>query len=130
MTPQELAQLFSIFHDGVLALVSADDDLALTVEIPYLARRVDPAFTRFAVRLESVADLRFVGWATPDARTAPEEIFGQALEIYRAEVEGDTVAERYTSRRSAPWCGTRTDAPARLPSWRKSAQTTGTTSER
>ena len=98
MTPQELAQLFSIFHDGALALVSADDDLALTVEIPYLARRVDPAFTHFAVRLERVADLRFVGWATPDVRTDPEEIFGQALEIYRADVEGDAVAVSVSTR--------------------------------
>ena len=68
----DLAELFSIFHDGVVTEASAlDHDLQLTVKISYLAQRIQPHLTTFTVRLHQLEDLGFSTW--PKDSAAPPQ---------------------------------------------------------
>ena len=73
--------LFNIFHDGVISdALFVDQGLQLNVRIAYLARRIAPDFTTFAVRLGGVEDLSFATW--PKDLTAPPEILREVSAIF------------------------------------------------
>jgi hypothetical protein len=110
--PADLALLFSLLHDGVVAEAVRDgDDLALRVEIRYLTQRIAPSFTFFHVRLHGVADVTFDPW--PKAADAAAEtwrdvpqIFSPPLDILEGAAAGDGVAVHCNQpAREAPHCG-------------------------
>lgn len=91
--PEDLGTLFTLFHDGVLAGASRDnDDLVLTVDIRYLAQRVHPDHTGFTVRLREAGPAVFFPWAsTPEDRADPVEpadhLLGAGLDILEGAVK-------------------------------------------
>jgi hypothetical protein len=87
----ELAELFNVFHDGVITKASSvDQDLLLTVRISYLAQRIAPNFTTFNVRLHQVEGMSFATWPK-DSAVVPEvlrevsAIFDPPLDILSGE---------------------------------------------
>lgn len=92
----ELAQLFSIFHDGVIIDAAVQgNDLLLTVRISYLAQRIQPGFTTFAVHLHEVEGLSFCTWpkaaAPSETLRDPPSIFSPPLDILSGEVSDGCV---------------------------------------
>jgi len=87
----DLAALFNIFHDGVITEASfVDQDLLLNVRISYLAQRIAPDFTTFAVRLDRVEEVSFATWpkdstASPEVLLDPSAIFYPHLDILSGE---------------------------------------------
>jgi hypothetical protein len=60
---ENIAAIFSIFHDGVIAgYVRGDKTLTMEIEIEYLARRIKPDYTRFFVALHGVSQISFLTW--------------------------------------------------------------------
>ncbi len=108
----DLAELFSILHDGVIVEASAvDGDLVMRVEISYLAERIHPGFTTFAVRAHQVEDLAFVTWPKDEA-AAPQmlhdltAIFVPPLDILSGEVaDGRVEVDCNQSSPQTPHCG-------------------------
>jgi hypothetical protein len=70
---------------STLAASVQGDDLLLTVQIRYLAQRIDPAFTTFAVQLRLVEALRFSTW--PKDSAAPPEVLREARAIFSPELD-------------------------------------------
>lgn len=69
--PQDLADMFSIFHDGTIeAWTLSDGVLSLVVDIPYLANRVHSSYEQFTIQLVNVDSLTFKTW--PTAEVKPE----------------------------------------------------------
>ncbi len=110
--PADLATLFSLLHDGVIAEALRDGgDLALRVDIRYLAQRIDPSFTSLRVRLRDVTGLAFETWPKADG-AAPEtwrdvpQIFSPPLDILEGAAAGDGVEVHCNQpAREAPHCG-------------------------
>jgi hypothetical protein len=108
----DLASLFSLLHDGVVAETVRDgDDLVLRVEIRYLTQRIDPSFTYFRVRLRCVADLTFDPWpkasdAAPETWRDVPRIFSPPLDILDGSTAGECL-ELHCNQpsREAPHCG-------------------------
>jgi hypothetical protein len=89
---EAVAQVFSIFHDGVIERAHGErSDLVLSVEIEYLAGRLAPPMRTFTVRLRAVEALDFTTWPN-DATAAPvvlkdvDAIFSPELDILSGEV--------------------------------------------
>lgn len=109
---EELADLFSILHDGVIVeAVVENRDLTLRVEIRYLTQRIRSDFTTFVVRLAGVEDLAFTTWPN-DASLLPQllrdasEIFVPALDILSGELkEGLIHVACNQPSPKAPYCG-------------------------
>jgi hypothetical protein len=86
-----IAKLFSIFHDGVIVDASPQgEDLRLTVRLSYLAERVQPGFTTFTLLLRQLEELSFSTW--PKESSVPPEtlrdvhtFFSPPLDILSAE---------------------------------------------
>lgn len=93
----DLAELFSLFHDGVIVDASGDGhDLELRVRITYLAERIAPGFTTLIVHIHEVEDLAFVTWPKEPSAAAQTlrglaEIFAPPLEILSGEVVADRI---------------------------------------
>ena len=92
----EIADLFSVFHDGEIVSHHADgSDLRLRLDVGYLARRIQPTFKFFEVDLIGVEHLDFTTWPNDDAPPShlksPEEIFQPRLEFLSGEAEGAVV---------------------------------------
>lgn len=94
---QNVSDIFSIFHDGILVHHQCDgDDLVLTIEILYLAERVSQTFTKFRVRLHRCEGVSFTTWQN-DSKSDPTRlddldlIFRPDLDIFRASVKADTI---------------------------------------
>jgi hypothetical protein len=94
---ENLASIFSIFHDGGIASYCLSAGvLVLDVEIMYLAERVNPGSRSFRVSLRNVRDLHFSTWpkgasAQPSVLRAPDQIFHPELEIMSGEADGDRI---------------------------------------
>lgn len=108
----DLAALFNVFHDGLIVEASSvDEDLLLTVRISYLAERIAPEFTTFAVRLHHVEDLSFSTWpkdsaASPEVLRSASAIFHPHLDILGGDPSDGRV--RVTCNQSSsetPHCG-------------------------
>lgn len=88
-----ISDIFSIFHDGTISeVLSKDGEIVLTVEIPYLAKRINPSFERFRVKLLGVKKLEFSTWPSdlklaPELLTEAETIFTPQLEILEGNIE-------------------------------------------
>ena len=94
---ESIRDIFSIFHDGsLLSCVDEGGELSLEVEIEYLAKRIDPNFKRFSVRLFEVSDINFSTWpsdlaAKPATLTKLVEIFAADLEVLEGNFKGDLI---------------------------------------
>lgn len=89
---KNIAEIFSIFHDGVIAsYLSSNDGLLLVIEVRYLAQRINPAYTKFLVCLFEAKDVQFHPWPnnadnSSQPITAVDEIFKPRLDILQGEV--------------------------------------------
>ena len=92
---ENLEMLFNILHDGS---ITAGDLVAgmlrLSIEIPYLAERIDPAFASFQVMLHETSDLSFSPWTDgePGCFHDPAEIFTPELEILGCNRDGERLS--------------------------------------
>ncbi len=94
---KNIASVFSLLHDGVIAShLSGNDGLVLIIDIPYLARRIDPSFTKFLVCLFGINDIRFHAWPNgvdhaAKTLTSLDEIFQAKLAILHGDLCGDAI---------------------------------------
>lgn len=91
----DIAEVFSIFHDGVIVAPSSADD-EMVVEIGYLACRVSPDGSSFKVRFDGLQRAAFTPWEesgqpAPPVITGLGAILPLKLEILSAKVAGDLV---------------------------------------
>ena len=93
-SPSDIADLFSIFHDGeIVSHVLDGRDLRLRIDVEYLAKRIRPTFQCFDVDLIGIADIEFTTWPKQENEPAshlrvPEKIFTPRLEVLSGETEG------------------------------------------
>lgn len=94
---QDTEDLFSIFHDGVIAEWAGNYQLlTLTIECRYLAERIDPSFRQFTIELSEISTLSFETWPNPfelpvETFVEPWTIFAAPLEILSATIKNDLV---------------------------------------
>lgn len=94
---ENIGEIFSIFHDGIIACHRIDgSNLHLEIEISYLARRVSPTFTKFFVSLASYSNIRFMPWqedpqSKPVVLTEIDAIFKPRLDILQSCVKNGEV---------------------------------------
>lgn len=95
--PDEIAEVFGIFHDGSIAEVTEVGSSAeLVVEIEYLAERISPTYREFTVRLDDIEQLSYKPWID-EAHGLFTDIIGFTetvsldLEVLSAEVDGKKV---------------------------------------
>ena len=94
----DIADVFGIFHDGVIVAPLADhDDGEIVVWIPYLASRTSSGGDSFKVRFDGLEQVSFIPWEEEGQPVLPvitgfTAIFPLELEILSAEVRGDLVA--------------------------------------
>lgn len=94
---ENIRDIFSIFHDGVIGSCALNgDELTLDIAIRYLAERVKPGFRTFRVRLFGVSNVRFSTWPD-DLQSAPvvltdiQQIFEPDLDILEGNANGDEI---------------------------------------
>ena len=81
-----IANLFSIFHDGSICHTNiVNGNLVLQIEIPYLAKRINPTFKRFILCLSNIRGVRFTTWPS-NSEMQPSEIIDKDL-IFRPQLE-------------------------------------------
>lgn len=96
-TIQDLSDVFSILHDGIITSYSENDRrLTLKVECCYLAELIDKRFDSFYIALDTVNHLSFITWPNPFDEpviqlTLVEDVFKAPLEISSAEIKNDQV---------------------------------------
>jgi len=93
---EDIARVFSIFHDGSIALISATPDLGLKVEIQYLAERIAPQFSGFMVVLHNPQSVAFSPWYRDTDQTNPDlseykAIFDLELGVLQAEAKAGLI---------------------------------------
>lgn len=94
---ENITTMFSVFHDGGFAnCVQHGQSLNFSVNIQYLADRINLSYRAFSVSLEAVEYLSFTTWpddaaAKPDVVTDIELIFTPELEILSGEIENDSI---------------------------------------
>ena len=97
MILQDIADVFSILHDGfIISYESNDEKILLTVECPYLAERINADYELFYIELKGVKKLEFETWSNPvdlpvQVLIQPKDIFQAELEILSAEIIGGNV---------------------------------------
>lgn len=88
----EIAEVFSIFHDGGFSGHMLEGDrLTLQVDCEYLAELIHPSFTQFSVLLKNVSRIDYRPWMEPHDLPLrnfekPSEFITEYLEIISAEV--------------------------------------------
>jgi len=93
----EIRDVFGIFHDGGISNVTmANGGGEIEVEIEYLAKRIQPEFTAFTIRLDALEHIKFSPWVDEGQPPIPaiEDLAKIAcldLEILRTEAKGHTV---------------------------------------
>ena len=103
--PNEIVEVFGIFHDGVITGGSVAKSTAeIVVKIKYLGERIRPDYRRFTIRLSGFASVRFAPWADQGAPSIAEmtnlsEIAQLDLGILSAETEGEAVKVACTQDR-------------------------------
>lgn len=94
---EDIRDIFSILHDGTIALWAGDKNLlTLTVDCEYLAERIDKSFDKFYVELINVDKLELDPWTNPIdlptiVKTEYADIFKAELEIVTADIKEDVV---------------------------------------
>jgi hypothetical protein len=110
--PADIAEVFSILHDGRITQVEAGDGvLVLNVQIRYLAQRIAAGYRGLSVTLGGVKDVSFEPWPKDVQRSLPVmtdwgAIFAPVLDI----LDGDVVdgGIQITCNQAAPeypYCG-------------------------
>ncbi|WP_085899124.1 hypothetical protein [Kiloniella majae] len=94
---EDIKDIFSIFHDGVISASSLhDESIILDIEIQYLSERINPEYTGFKVSLYGFCDVEFSTWPS-DLKSDPEKItdiksiFKPELEILRANIKNNKI---------------------------------------
>jgi len=83
---EKIVGIFSVFHDGTIAACYRDGDaLVMEVEIQYLAKRIDPCFEKFVVRLFGVENIRFTTWQR-DFQSEPQ-VLSDIRTIFKPELD-------------------------------------------
>ena len=78
---EDIARMFSIFHDGSIAdAIAKDGYLDLRIEISYLAERIDASFTYFLVELAANNGLFSAEWNTENSESAREIVVHRRFE--------------------------------------------------
>jgi hypothetical protein len=96
-SPSDIADLFSVFHDGEIVQHAAHgDDLQLRIRVTYLAMRIQPTFTFFDVDVVGVQNVEFTTWPDQEAEAlrrmhSLDEIFTPRLQVLSGELEGALV---------------------------------------
>ena len=93
---ENIARIFSIFHDGSISYLDGEDTLNLEVDISYLAERIDPSYSKFNLSLYNIQEVKFFPWQDvtgPDRSyiSGVSEIFKADLEIFRGEAKDGVV---------------------------------------
>lgn len=97
MTIENIAQVFSIFHDGTIESATVGGSgVEMKIEIQYLANRIDKSFSSFDLELNGCEGFRFAPWCDQneqkiDEITNFEEILRLDLEILSAKAAGTEV---------------------------------------
>ena len=92
---ENLRTLFGVFHDGdILLLAHGEGRLELAIEIPYLAKQIDPNCRAFILKMQGVRGFSFQPWLPADQAqrepvTDPERAFGFDLEVLSCEINAD-----------------------------------------
>ncbi|WP_179218468.1 hypothetical protein [Saccharibacillus sp. O23] len=80
--------LFTLFHDGTLLdLVQQDKDYWMSIEIPYLAERIDPNFELFRIRLMQPHEIFYSDIESGRITEDPSEISRMELEIWNTDLK-------------------------------------------
>ena len=96
-TIQELCDVFSILHDGIItSYTEIDKRLTLKIECSYLAEGINKNFDSFYLALDTVKHLSFKTWPNPPHEpvlqfTLVEDVFQAPLEILSADIQNDLV---------------------------------------
>ena len=114
-THHNLADTFSIFHDGTITDWSGDrHHLRLTIECEYLAELIDPTFDTFFVELFEIDFLEFEPWPNPAdlpvvLKTDLHAIFLAELEILHANEKENGCVEIVCNQHDSryDYCGGR-----------------------
>jgi hypothetical protein len=105
---EEIAETFSVLHDGSIQSFHFEAErLTLAVSCQYLARRIDPAYGKFKLRLGGVKNVSLERWMT-DSSKQPlltdlptlVQVFQGDLSILRAEVKDGAVSIYLTQSHS------------------------------
>jgi hypothetical protein len=95
MNSKKLLELvFSIFHDGTITNFSGnEDELVLTIDCQYLAKRIHPSFEHFFVKLVEIKILKLEIWneISSEIKTTISAVFETEIGILHAKVENDSV---------------------------------------
>jgi hypothetical protein len=99
-TAQDICEIFAIFHDGMIeSVVSSRETLKLTIEISYLADRIQKGFKFFFIELDGFGNAEFRGWPAvvgnekkiikdlPTMFKSPLEILEAKLSDSRIEID-------------------------------------------
>ena len=103
--PNEIAEVFGIFHDGDIAGgTTAEDAAEVVVEIEYLGERVRPDYRRFTIRFSGFTGVRFAPWTDEGAPSIADitdlaEIVRLDLGILSADTEDGAVRVACTQDR-------------------------------
>ena len=93
ISPDQLHDIFNIFHDGVIESAQIiDGDCFLHIGIAYLANRINPEFEGFEVQLKNSTIFHFEGWFREVSKGTCKicdfkAIFGNEIEILSAEAQ-------------------------------------------
>lgn len=84
--PENISNVFSIFHDGgIVNCHHENGSLLFEIEIQYLAERINPDFQKFMLRLNEVKNLYFSTWSN-DLKSEPK-VLRDTTTIFKSELE-------------------------------------------
>ena len=95
---EDLRDVFSIFHDGVITEWKGDEQkLTLVIDCQYLAQLVNQSFEKFYLEIQGIRELNFSTWPSPSdlpvqILTTPTVIFKADLEILHSQIAEDNVS--------------------------------------
>ncbi len=93
----KINEIFSIFHDGeIIHSEKKDNNLIISIEIQYLANRINPEYIKFDLVLENIENLNFSTWPNnPELEseiiTDIDLIFKPELQILSSEIKENLI---------------------------------------
>jgi len=94
---EDIRNIFSILHDGIISAWSGDKELlVLTIYCEYLAEQMDSSFNKFYIELSGINKITLSPWTnSPGVPAIPvinlPDIFQAQLEILSADITNDLV---------------------------------------